>query len=141
MKRRTLLTVIPGALAATAVPGIAATLPKSESRSVILDLYAKWCAAEAEYEREGDLRGTGDETRKERAAERRAEKLRVQLVHCQPSTMPEIAALVHILWSSLNYTPGDADSGCDFGAATLTAAIWRGVSGKDGVPSFHTSAS
>jgi len=134
MKRRAMLTVIPGAIAATAVPAIAAAIPQVEPRSEILDLYSRWCAAEAVCESESDLRGDGDETPKERAAAKQAEELRVQLLHCQPSTMPEVAALAHILWSSLSYQPDEAERGIDYGSPMLIAAIWRGASGREGVP-------
>jgi hypothetical protein len=136
IKRRTVLTVIPGALSSIAFPGIAATIPKPKPGSEILDLYAKWCAAEAEVSFQADLRGYGEETAKELEAERRAEKLRVKLVQCEPSTMPEIAALTHVLWSSKGYQPEDAEAGIEFGAPMLIAAIWRGASGQEGTPQY-----
>lgn len=140
IKRRTMLTVIPGALSSIAFPGIAATIPKPKPGSKILDLYAKWCAAEVEISFQADLRGYGEETAKELEAERRAEELRAKLMECQPSTMPEIAALTHVLWSSKGYLPEDAEAGIEFGAPMLIAAIWRGASGREGTPHEFLSA-
>ena len=134
MKRRTVLAVFPGALASIAVPAVAANMSQPKPNCEILDLYANWCAANTEASFEGDLRGYGHQTAKEVAAERRAEKLRVKLVQSQPSTMPEVAALMHVLWSSLSYLPEDAENGVQFGAPILVAAIWRGASGQEGTP-------
>lgn len=134
MKRRAMLTVIPGALVATAVPAMSGAIPKREPRSEIMDLYQKWCAAEAEFSYQGDLRGYGDETKEERAAGRRASKLRARLLDCQPKTLPEVAAMLHILWDTLGWQPDEEDTFWNGGAPSLLASIWRGASGQEGVP-------
>lgn len=135
MKRRAILTMMPGALAATAVPGIAAAARQVEPRSDLLDLYRKWCEAKATADHLAASRSyTDNETRAEQAAQRRSEKLRVQLMGCQPETMPEVAAMLHVLWDTLGWQPDEPDTFWNGGAPSLLSAIWRGASGREGVP-------
>lgn len=116
--------------------------PKTEdAQSHILDLYTRWCNASAKGAYLASLRDYEDhETPEERAAEDLSEALRAELIDCQPRTMPEIAAMLHILWDTLPYVSGDMRTLCDYGAPTILAALWRGASGKEGIPSFHSSA-
>lgn len=134
MKRRQIL-MAPAALAASAIaPAFAAIPHQMGAPSEILELYARWREAIAEIERESERRGYGDETRIEKAAQIRSERLRGQLATCEPKTMPEIAAMLHVLWDALGYQPDEGDTFWNAGSPSILASIWRGASGQEGTP-------
>ena len=135
LTRRNLLMALPVAGAAVAIPALA----KAETEDPILPLYRQWVAARNEWYRCADIPGNGNcDMPESKAAEAQGDAAFWAMIEMTPSSMEGIAALIHVLWDldgpSVTTDCEEYDELADRPNCKLMRAIWRGASGRNGLP-------
>ena len=135
LTRRKMLMTLPVVGTAFAIPSMA----KAETEDPILPLYRQWVAARKEWCRYADLPESGNWDMPEtKAAESKEDAAFWAMIEMTPISMAGIAALIHVLWDldgpsvvsdHENYSELSDHPNCK-----LMRAIWRGASGRNGLP-------
>jgi hypothetical protein len=120
--------------------GEAAMSNRTQSTSApLLMVYDRWAKARDEWEALSVLPGNENfDSPEMRDAEVREHDAFLALIEMTPTNMAEIAAPAHVLWE--HDGPASQDGRVDyleeaaFPENRLMAAIWRGASGRDGLP-------
>lgn len=115
-------------------------LRKTAGEDPILPLYRQWVAARNEWHRYVGLPGNENwDAPESKAAEAQENAAFWEMIEMTPTSMEGIAALIHILWSlegpAVATDHEEFHERADHPNCKLMAAIWRGATGRDGLPS------
>ena len=134
--RRSVLTKgLAAAAVLSSLPAVA-----GEAEDPVLSVYREWAAARAEWARMVEASENHDwETPECEAVEERETALFFELLDLTPTTMAGIAAMTHVMWDFMGPATRcdlaeEYAEECDQTENRLIRAIWRGASGRDGIP-------
>jgi hypothetical protein len=134
LSRREVVSVAPFA-------GVAMALPASAGEAdPVMPIYRKWCAARAEWDRLSKLPGGENSDTPEMLAVSDVEFSAVDaLGEVAPTTWEGAAALLHVFWEykgpcSLSEAGDAYEEEVNRYDRKLIQALWRGASGKSGLP-------
>jgi len=145
---RSITTPVPATRRSVLTKGLAAaavlsSLPAvaGEAEDPVLPVYREWAAARAAWSSlVGQLGDKRDWDSPEcKAVEARETALFFELLDLTPTTMAGIAAMTHVMWDFMGPATRrdlveEYAEECDQTENRLIRAIWRGASGRDGIP-------